>query len=138
VSRIATVEVTEESFEEPAGFVLAEFWAGRKEEFHMTRQGYRVRVRARGRATRALLGGQVWDAVVEGAEDAQGWTTIALSVETKWAALDRMLGLGAGVDVLEPEELRMLVVDAVRKMNELYANEGDAAMPAQDDNPSGS
>jgi predicted DNA-binding transcriptional regulator YafY len=123
VSRIGDATALEETFEQPADFDLRTFWAGRKEEFHMTREGYRVRVKARGRATRELLTGRWWDAVVEEPEDEDGWTTIAASVETKWTALDRMLGFGAGVDVLEPSELRELVIDAVQRMNELYVTD---------------
>jgi predicted DNA-binding transcriptional regulator YafY len=121
VSRIVGAEALDETFEMPDDFDLPTFWSGRKEEFHMTRPGYRVRVRARGHGVRALLGGRGWDAVVEEPEGADGWTMIAVSIETKWAALDRMLGLGGHVEVLEPPELRDLLVGALVQMNEIYS-----------------
>jgi predicted DNA-binding transcriptional regulator YafY len=138
ISRIADVEALDETFDAPEGFDLETFWSGRKEEFHMTRPGYRVRLRARGHALRALRGGQWWDAVVEELEDADGWATVTVSVETKWTARDRMLALGAGAEVLEPPELRQMVVDALAGMGAIYANDSATAMPAHGERPSGS
>ncbi len=138
ISRISSAEPLEETFDHPEGFDLQTFWSGRKEEFHMTRPGYRVRLRARGHALRALQSGQWWDAVIEQHEDENGWATVAVSVETKWTARDRMLSLGAGVEVLEPAELRDLVLESLLGMNEIYGNTSAIAMPAHGDKPSGS
>lgn len=121
ISRIAGVEVIDETAEHPDGFDLRDFWAQRKEEFHMTRPGYRVKVRARGHALRTLLGGRWWDAVVEEPAGTDGWATVAVSVETKWTARDRMLALGAGAEVIEPAELREMILESLAGMNEVYS-----------------
>lgn len=123
VSRIAEVEALDEKLEQPDPFDLEGFWAERKEEFHMTRPGYRVRVKARSHAARDLTHRHGWDAHIEAPEDADGWTAMSVSFETRWTALERMLGLGGDVVVREPDELRVAVVDAIAQMTENYASD---------------
>lgn len=117
VSRVLGAEVLDDGFEYPDDFDLSVFWAHRKEEFHATREGYRVVVRARPAALRRLheVGAR------EAAEpDPDGWTTVELSFGTGGIAYERLLGLGPEVVVLEPEELRTRILAASREIAALY------------------
>lgn len=141
VSRIVEAEPTGGVFDPPDGFDLRAFWEGRKEEFHETRPGYRITVRARGHALRDLTGRHGWDAHVVAEPDDGGWAIVSLSLETRWSALERVLGLGADGELLDPADLREQVISIVASMWAAYgaeANDGATARPAQGDNPSGS
>lgn len=52
--------------------------------------------------------------------DADGWQRVALPVEAGAPALGELLRFGADLEVLEPDELRRDVADAVWKMGALY------------------
>jgi predicted DNA-binding transcriptional regulator YafY len=116
VSRVQDAEALAERFEFPDDFDLSAFWTNRKEDFHMTRSGYQVRVRATGRALRALRH------EYGGAEprDTDGWIEAELSFGTRAMAFERLLGLGAHVEVLEPRDLRDSLARSIEEMTSLY------------------
>lgn len=119
VSRIRRAEVLDETVEHPDDFDLPAFWAGRKEEFHMTREGYRVLARSRPGALGRLEGTGAREAPAEAEADPDGWTTVELSFGTRRIALEHLLGLGPDVVVIEPEELQEEMADAIRRMRSL-------------------
>lgn len=121
VSRILAAQQLDEHHVVPEDFDLPVFWAGRKEEFHMTRQGYQVVARARTRAIRALAQRHHGDSLVIRDEDESAeWQTIGFTFETRWTALDTLLGLGPHIVVLEPAELREAITRAVGDLASLY------------------
>ncbi len=119
-SRILSAEALDTHAKAPDDFDLPSFWATRKEEFHMTRQGYRVVMHARAGVVRALAREHHGESLVMVAEETEGWTTIEFTFETRWTALQRLLGFGPSVLVLEPDELRASLADSVRQTLELY------------------
>lgn len=122
VSRVLGARLQNEHCEIPDDFDLPSFWATRKEEFHMTRTGYRVVARALPRAIRMLRGGHHAETLVVQDDGADGdWRTIEFTFETFWAAFERVLALGRHIEVLEPAELRVAVSDAIVEMQRLYA-----------------
>jgi predicted DNA-binding transcriptional regulator YafY len=102
VSRLVAANALDEPSEIPDDFDLAAFWADRKEEFHMTRPGYDVRVRARGRALATLKHGWPTGPPPEGSD----WTTVDVSFPTRGIAFNELLSLGPQVEVLAPPDLR--------------------------------
>jgi predicted DNA-binding transcriptional regulator YafY len=116
VSRIEHAEATDDQFEIPDDFDLAAFWAGRKDQFHMTRPGYAARVRVRPRAIGNLTHGHG----PTPPSTTEEWIEIEISFETKWAAAERILGQGTDVVVLEPQELRDIVAGSIERMQSLY------------------
>jgi predicted DNA-binding transcriptional regulator YafY len=117
VSRVLDAEALDEPADVGDDFDLVAFWTDRKEDFHMTRSGYQVRVRARPWALRALPEGFV-GAVPEG----DGWVEAELSFGTRGIAFERLLGMGANVEVLEPDDLRAGIADAVGRMHAVYTS----------------
>src|SRR5688572_4352085 len=102
VSRLVSAQRLDDHVDVPDDFDLAAFWAHRKEDFHMTRPGYRVKVRARARALRSLKGGWLTEPPPEG----DAWIDTDVSFGTRSMAFGELLGLGADVEILEPDDLR--------------------------------
>lgn len=119
VSRITDAALMDAHSEMPDDFSLPAFWSDRKDEFHMTRTGYRVLLRVLPRAERTLRHGHHGETLVV-LEKAGDWTTIEFTFETRWTALERLLALGPHVVVLEPTELRTAMTEAIRRMERLY------------------
>ena len=117
VSRLVAAQSLDDNAGVPEDFDLARFWAHRKEDFHMTRPGYTVKVRARTRALRSLKGG--W--LTERPPDGEEWIETDVSFGTRSMAFGELLGLGADVEVLGPDDLRAQAADTVEAMGRLYA-----------------
>jgi predicted DNA-binding transcriptional regulator YafY len=96
VSRVASVRPLDESCERPEGFDLATYWQEWSRAFEESRP--RVEVTVRG---------------------AKGLRT--LTFENLAEAQRELLRYGAGVEVVEPVELRERVGEAAREVVELYA-----------------
>jgi predicted DNA-binding transcriptional regulator YafY len=122
VSRVMAAQLLDVHCEVPDDFDLPTFWATRKEEFHMTRTGYRVVAHALPNAIRQLRRGHHAETLVVVEEDRDGWSAIEFTFETRWAAFERVLGLGESIVVLEPDELRTTIAGAIGRMHELYAS----------------
>jgi predicted DNA-binding transcriptional regulator YafY len=124
VSRILDAHLIDESFERPPDFELTTFWkswcAGRKE----TRPSYPATVRVSPQLAPFLslyLGDSVTAQVVTAdPPDDQGWTRLTLMFETLEQARRHILGFGAAIEVLEPEPLRLSVIDFARQIAEFY------------------
>jgi predicted DNA-binding transcriptional regulator YafY len=116
VSRIEDAQALDEAADVDDDFDLVAFWLERKEDFHMTRSGYAVNVRAKPWALRSLR--HEYTGAVPTGDD---WTQAELSFGTRGIAFERLLGLGAGVEVLEPDDLRAQIADAIGRMSALYA-----------------
>ncbi len=118
VGRIVSAVVVDSSFSRPDDFDLAAWWAKSAAAFNATILRTRVRLRLSPRSQRLLP--QVTDtaaamAALEGAvPDADGWTVVELAVESENVALDQLLRLGGGIEVLEPVRLRAALADEGR------------------------
>jgi predicted DNA-binding transcriptional regulator YafY len=128
VDGLLEVEPTGETFTRPDDFALEAFWrawcAAREQQSRL----YTVTVRV---APHFLpwLPHFIGDAVDErpgksGIEDEDGWTRIQLSFESLDAARERLLGCGAGVEVLEPLALRWSLLDVAQQVAALYGKPG--------------
>jgi predicted DNA-binding transcriptional regulator YafY len=126
VSRVLSAHLLREHCEIPDDFDLPSFWATRKEEFHMTRTGYRVVMRALPNAVRTLRRGHHAETLVVTEEG--DWNTIEFTFETRWAAFERVLALGSHVLVVEPEELRTSIVKTIQALGRLYGGRDAPAL----------
>lgn len=124
VGRIRTATALETTFERPAGFDLATWWAESSAAFEVSLQRTAVRVRLGPRGVRAL-GAVLDDAVARralaaaGPPDAAGWVETVIGLEEPRIAAGQLLALGPDVEVLEPAEVRTVFAETARRMADL-------------------
>jgi predicted DNA-binding transcriptional regulator YafY len=111
VDRVTAAEPTGESFDRPAGFDLAEWWAGAASRFEsqMLRASVRLRVGRRGLKMLQHVTDQ--DAALRaiahaGPPDSEGWRELELEVESVEVAAGQLTALGGEVEALDPPQLR--------------------------------
>ena len=110
VSRVAGVRQLEEGFERPPGFELAEFWDAWSRAFERDRPRVDVTVRVAEEVARRLPG-----------EPALGPDGRAvLKFDNLGDAYRELLRFGAGVEVLEPVELRTRISETAHEVAALY------------------
>lgn len=129
VSRLQNVVILDQTAVRPEGFNLAAYWDQSTSEFRANLPRYPVTVRVSPEiAGRMPISGRY--ARVEKAEidapDAEGWVRMKLLCETDWEACEYLLSFGANVEVLEPVELRALIVQAARDVLTFYERRGVA------------
>lgn len=134
VSRVVEARLCAERFERRADFDLATFWAGWCEELERSRPNYPVKVRAAPELWPLLpfyFGDEVRaQAEQAGSRDEAGWMLLELRFERLEDARDRLLGLGRAVEVLEPEALRLSLVDVAQQIVAFYASRPPAVPTA--------
>lgn len=111
VGRIDHAELLAETFVRPEEFDLAAWWAASSAAFDQSLLVYPCRVRLSPAAQKALPRVVPHDAVRRmladaGPPDAEGWRELDLLLEGEEVAADQLSGLGGGVEVLAPVELR--------------------------------
>lgn len=121
VSRIAAMSDAGE-FSRPDGFDLAEYWRAWSEGFErrLHSETATVRLSPLGRRLVPVYLGSVGAAALEEADragagepDADGWCTVRLPVEAGRPGVGELLRFGPDLEVLDPEELRAAVAEAV-------------------------
>lgn len=125
VSRLHSAELVEESFHRPEDFDLPAFWQRWITDFEQSLQRCPVTFRVAPQATFALypVFGNSISTLLKQADppDEQGWITLTVLCESYSDARSKLLGLGAQVEVLEPQELRESMAEAARQIAALYA-----------------
>jgi predicted DNA-binding transcriptional regulator YafY len=127
VSRMRDAELTEEPCVRPPDFDLAAYWAQSSAQFQANLPRYpavlRVdpailpRMRSEGRYTRIER---------EGPPDNQGWVRLEMLFEEQFSACEYVLSYATRMEVLEPVELRELVVGAAEGIVAMYARQNTA------------
>lgn len=128
VSRVQRLEVTGETFDRPADFDLARYWAEWSERFEARMYGERVTVRmsAAGLAkAQYLLSGHQARVIRERAP--RPGEEFGFPTESARHALADLLKFGADVEVLAPAELRRELVETLEAMQDVY---NGAKLPA--------
>jgi predicted DNA-binding transcriptional regulator YafY len=124
VSELTDANPSEGTFARPADFDLAAYWqtwCARLEESHSF---YPVIVRVAPNFVPELprfFGGRIRQKVAQaGPPDAEGWIRLELAFESLEAARERIVSFGRGMEVLEPQALRISVLDLARQVVALY------------------
>ena len=121
VSRVQRVRIGDEPCTRPDGFDLVEHWEQTTAQFLARLPRYRMTLRIEAALVPWVR--SIWRyARIEREEpaDAQGWQVISVLVETEAEALAYVLGCGASAEVLEPPELRQLVIERVAQILSFY------------------
>lgn len=109
VSRIEQARLLDEACERPAGFDLAAYWQASAEELRRRRQRYEARLRLEPGAAASFQRWRTTAAPPASETASDGWVTLQVQFDDEEQASFVVLGLGAKVDVLEPESLRRSV-----------------------------
>lgn len=112
-SRIEAVQMTQTHFSRPQDFDLAGFWAGWVTSYKASLPKYPVTLRFGPDLISVLphiLGNDVQSLVEQAQPDSEGWRVIDYTFERLEEAQTYVLGMGASVDIIAPEELRVSVL----------------------------
>ncbi|MBZ6477933.1 helix-turn-helix transcriptional regulator [Streptomyces griseocarneus] len=125
ISRLVTAEVTDETFERPAGFDVAAYWeeSSRRLESALHQETARLRISPVAQRLLPVQFGTAGTRALEsaGPPDDEGWVRVDMPVEARPVAVGDLLRLGAEAEVLGPPELRQAMADAVAVLARRYA-----------------
>lgn len=125
LSSILGLEISDETFERPPGFDLADWWQAstRRFERELARGTAVLRVSPTGmKALQRDFGAAVAHAAGEsaGKPDAAGWRRVEIPIESVDHAAGQMLRLGAQAKVVEPATLRRELLARIEAISALY------------------
>jgi len=123
VSNILDLTATDEEFVRPPGFDLARHWQDHLDEFEQRRFTGQAVVRISAALVPRLgdLSAAVLLKASAGVEpDADGNLTVAVPIESAGNAARQFARFGAGIEVLEPAELRAELARLGKELSELY------------------
>ena len=129
VSRVVAAEAGTDTFDRPAGFDLAAYWAESAAAYE--RDAPRIDVDVRVRPDRVdRLRAAVGNAAVDAAEhlvdpDPDGWLRLRLRLGWPDEVPGHLLGAGRWVEVVAPPEIRATVADTARAIAARYAGDID-------------
>ncbi|THV25590.1 helix-turn-helix transcriptional regulator [Peteryoungia ipomoeae] len=125
ISRILDLLVTEERFDWPRDFDLAEYWRENTQRLERELYPHWATIRLSARAVKELQHTAAPFVLkhleVKGEPDAQGWLTARMPVAHPRMAVSELLRLGGDVEVLEPQDLRLALLETVKGLLSLYA-----------------
>ncbi|WP_425310505.1 WYL domain-containing protein [Ammonicoccus fulvus] len=126
LSRVEAITVLDHRFDRPPDFDLAREWAAHRAAFLASIPEYFVHVRI-SPSVEPLLPtlGEARTTVPlpsDTERDEQGWALLRLRFDHPESALRHLLGLGTGVEVLAPPDLRERLATEIGRMGEVYAD----------------
>ena len=126
VSELLNVSMKNETFERKEDFDLALFWKAWSAEYESNRPNYIASVRIAPELMRILPGifGEKFMGQISpvGASGEDGWIATTLSFESFESARSLLLSFGRAVVVLEPEPLRLSILDYARQTIHAYSS----------------
>jgi predicted DNA-binding transcriptional regulator YafY len=124
LSNILELDVTDESFERPPGFDLADWWLAstRRFEKELAVDTAQLRVSASGLKALRDLGAAVAQAAEASASaaDEAGWRRVTIPIESIPHAAREVLRLGAQAEVLKPAALRRELLERLEVIAAFY------------------
>jgi predicted DNA-binding transcriptional regulator YafY len=124
VADILGVQLLDIQFSRPETFNLGDFWSAWCTDYEANRLHYPVKVRVDPELLPILplyFGDAIREQIAAAlTADAEGWLTLDLLFERVEAARDRILGFGRAMEVLEPEALRLSVIDFAAQIVDFY------------------
>jgi predicted DNA-binding transcriptional regulator YafY len=122
VSKILEANTLDDHFDRPEDFELSDCWNVWCSDAEESRPRYSVKARVSDELLPYLRRyfSDSFDDVGEQDESLEGWTETNLQFETFEAARNRILGYGRAIEVLEPDALRLSVIDFASQIVDLY------------------
>ncbi|KPK93727.1 MAG: hypothetical protein AMJ88_06995 [Anaerolineae bacterium SM23_ 63] len=124
VSKVLAAKALDDHFDRPEGFELAECWKAWCSDVEDSRPRYSVKTRVSVELLPHLRSyfGDSFDDLYKQTDSQEGWITANLHFETLEAARNRLLGYGRAIEVLEPEALRLSIIDFASQVRDLYSD----------------
>ncbi len=122
VSRVVSAEIQPQIFNRPADFDLVRFWKSWCREYEAP-PPFIAQVKVSPGTLAALpylLEARSRPVNASQEPDAQGWVTLDLRFESLPTARTHLLGMGRGVEVLQPEALRRSLIDYAQQISAFY------------------
>lgn len=123
-SRVLDVMSLDERFERPAGFDLAAFWDSSSEAYERSSPKVTVTVRVREerleRLRTAIGGRAVADATRLDVPDPEGWRHYRLVLPWPDEVAGVLMGVGSGLEVIDPPEIRHQIAASAARIVERY------------------
>jgi predicted DNA-binding transcriptional regulator YafY len=124
VANIVEVEILDQGFRRPPDFDLVQYW----NEWCKTAREQRAFYHARLRMSPTLLGklryylseSDKFTVLETASTDDKGWCEVIIQYENYFAARQSILNFGRAAEVLEPEALRVSVIDFAQQIVDLY------------------
>ncbi len=123
VSDLVDVCLTDEKFTRPQDFDLVSYWEAWCAEREAGFSSYTAVLHIAPTLIPYLhhtFGRQIRLKIEAALPDADGWITLELTFPSFFAAREKILGLGSGIEVLEPASLRLSVLDFAKQIVVLY------------------
>lgn len=126
VSSIVKVQIVDQVFPRQHDFNLLAFWRDWCAKQRHIRTSYRAEVRlSPDLATLMLMNssGSIGEVIIRTSNpDAEGWIPATLAFDTFEIARKSILALGRAIEVLDPESLRLSVIDYANQVVGLYSS----------------
>jgi predicted DNA-binding transcriptional regulator YafY len=123
--------VTPDAFERPADFDLADFWAESIAAYERDLPRVEVRIKVtedRLDEVQEVIGRKATKRALEAAQREDGTLVLPLTYEWLDEAAGPVLRMAAFAEILEPAELRGLVLDTARGILRQHGGHGDSAL----------
>jgi len=123
IASLLQAQVLDETFARPENFDLAAFWEEWRNEYESQRSTYRVKLRVAPELFSELprFFGEALRSQIEQIEgDEHNWRTLELPFESFYSARGWLLSFGNAVEVLEPQPLRLSLIDFARQVTQFY------------------
>ncbi|MFE7706258.1 helix-turn-helix transcriptional regulator [Streptomyces sp. NPDC057486] len=120
VDQILELRVSDDTFEIPGGFDLAEHWRLAQEDFHARLHQGEAVVRVAPGASSRFTGAAAQAFAETAVPERDGWSRAVLPTESLEHAIGMFLALGPDVEVLEPPQLRDGLYEAARTLADVY------------------
>ncbi|MBH5319984.1 YafY family transcriptional regulator [Paenibacillus sp. GSMTC-2017] len=119
ISRLLSVEVLPDSFTPPSDFDLALYWQQSLVQFKESLPRYPARIKLK-QSQLQRLQNERFVAIGIARSVQEGWLEADVTFETIDSACEMILSYGARIEVLEPADLRQLVMDEIETMRMVY------------------
>lgn len=123
ISRVQAARLADQASARPQGFDLAAYWEQSAAQFVASLPSHEAVLRASPAAQPQLRHGGRFTRVEEvGPPGEDGWRRVRLRYETQEEGCEFALGFGPEVEVLEPLELRLRVIEQAQATARFYAS----------------
>lgn len=125
ITEILAAEILDETFVRQPDLDLQRFWQDWLDENETSRPVFKTTIRAAPGLVPELVrryGRRVAEQALSAKPDSEGRIILELGFDSFFAAREKLLGFGAAVEILEPDQLRLSIADFGTQISVLYSD----------------